>query len=167
MLLRSRMHCLSPSDNPNTGSGVGRNGTPPRLLSTKECKKLDNTLWGGPAVQRGGKQFDKTHNFLCCRSLLQGNGIMDPFLKLIGHLLSFLLTGGMSIVVTNLTHQLFILQGAPPYCQKKKKKQSLFINVLRNTIVTSQMSYSTLVHKHQNKQQQKFFLHPQQPNPTN
>jgi hypothetical protein len=77
---------LSPSDNPNIGSGVGRNGTPPRLLSTKECKKLDNTLWGGPAVQRGGKQFDKTHNniflyFLCWRSLLQGNGNMDPFLN--------------------------------------------------------------------------------------
>lgn len=51
MLLRSRMHCLSPSDKPNIGSGIGRKGTPPRLLSTKECKKLDNTLCGGPAGQ--------------------------------------------------------------------------------------------------------------------
>lgn len=57
MLLRSRMHCLSPSDKPNIGSGVGRNGTPPRLLSTKECKKLDSTLCGGPAIQLGGNKL--------------------------------------------------------------------------------------------------------------
>jgi hypothetical protein len=52
MLLRSRMHCLSPSDNPNAGSGAGRNGIPPWLLPTKECKKFDNTLWGGPAYEK-------------------------------------------------------------------------------------------------------------------
>lgn len=48
MLLRSHMHCLSLSDKPNTGSGLGRNGTPPWLLLTNECRKLDNTLCGGP-----------------------------------------------------------------------------------------------------------------------
>lgn len=60
MLLRSRIHCLSPSDKPNTGSGVARKGTPPRLLSTKECKRLDNILWGGPAIELGEKQFHKS-----------------------------------------------------------------------------------------------------------
>lgn len=51
MLLRSRMHFLSPSDNPNSGSAAGWKGIPLRLLSTNECKKLDNTLCGGPTLR--------------------------------------------------------------------------------------------------------------------
>lgn len=52
MKLRSRMHCLSPSDNPRTGNAAGRNGTPARPLSTNEWRNLDKTPCGGPAKKR-------------------------------------------------------------------------------------------------------------------
>lgn len=55
ILLRSRIHCLSPWDNPNNGREAGRKGTPSWLLLTNECKKLDNTLWGGPATCKWNK----------------------------------------------------------------------------------------------------------------
>lgn len=48
ILLRSRMHCLSLSDKPNTGRGAGWKGIPPRPLSRKERRKLDKTLCGVP-----------------------------------------------------------------------------------------------------------------------
>lgn len=57
MQLRSRMHCLSTSDNPRTGSAAGWNGTPARPLSTKECKKLDKTLCGGPARRKSDVNY--------------------------------------------------------------------------------------------------------------
>lgn len=56
MLLRSRIHCLSLCDNPRTGTGAGRNGIPPRLLSTNECRKFDKTLCGGPAIYKQWKK---------------------------------------------------------------------------------------------------------------
>lgn len=58
MQLRSRMHCLSPCDNPRAGNAAGRNGIPARPLSIKECKKLDKTLCGGP-VTRTDNASDK------------------------------------------------------------------------------------------------------------
>lgn len=73
MLLRSRMHCLSPCDNPSTGTGAGRKGTPPRLLSTNECKKFDNTLCGGPATNKQWKKKIKK---------AQENTSFDIFYKL-------------------------------------------------------------------------------------
>lgn len=69
MLLRSRMHCLSPSDKPSIGRGVGWKGTPPRLLSRNECKKLDRTLCGVPAE----KTTSTPHLFFCAQFSMHSN----------------------------------------------------------------------------------------------
>lgn len=64
IVLRSRMHCLSPSDKPNNGSEAGRNGTPPWLLLTNECRKLDNTCCGGPRLgKRQSSSYEHTTKF--------------------------------------------------------------------------------------------------------
>ena len=62
MLLRSRMHCLSLCDNPSTGTGAGRKGMPPRLLSTNECRKFDKTLCGGPAMEKKKTNFKQAED---------------------------------------------------------------------------------------------------------
>lgn len=76
MLLRSRMHCLSPSDNPNRGRGVGRKGIPPRLLSTNVCRKLDNTRCGVPAIYKVGEKMRHSWTYFSnlmalCTSIFQ------------------------------------------------------------------------------------------------
>lgn len=64
MQLLSRIHRLSPSDNPSMGRAAGRKGTPARPLSIKECKKLDNTLCGGPATRTDYINHDENFKIL-------------------------------------------------------------------------------------------------------
>lgn len=73
MLLRSRIHCLSPSDRPNTGREAGWKGIPLRLLSRNECKKVDRTLCGVPEIlQRKQHQLDISY-FMLTLSKHQNN----------------------------------------------------------------------------------------------
>ena len=87
MLLRSRMHCLSLCDNPNTGTGGGRKGMPPRLLSTNECRKFDKTLCGGPAMEKENSSKQAKENALV-KKLLQ---LWPSYLFHVAILLSLLL----------------------------------------------------------------------------